>query len=142
MHALRHGVWQSVCEELGIDESAFVSMAAVLAADDAQWRQDGSDASGTGDRSRNPARDRSRSPARDRSRSPARERTTADAASSGLLDDLVSVIRTSGRKIAAPGRYIYAFYDTRVFTKLAVPDATSFKGGQSYHRFIGLSEVP
>ena len=41
----------------------------------------------------------------------------------------------------APGRYIYAFYDTVKFTKIAVPDATSFKGGQSYHRFIGLSEV-
>ena len=38
----------------------------------------------------------------------------------------------------APGRYMYAFYDTAVFTKSAVPDSTSFKGCQSHHRFIGL----
>ena len=40
----------------------------------------------------------------------------------------------------AVDRYLYAFYDTSRFTKNAVPDATSFKGGQSHHRFIGLSE--
>eukprot|EP00966_Prymnesium_polylepis_P127467 2948409-Prymnesium_polylepis.1 len=39
----------------------------------------------------------------------------------------------------AVDRYIYAFYDTSKFTKFAVPDATSFKGGQNHHRFIGLS---
>jgi hypothetical protein len=35
-------------------------------------------------------------------------------------------------------RYLYAFYDTAKFTKFAVPDATSFKGCQQQHRFIGL----
>ena len=40
----------------------------------------------------------------------------------------------------AVGRYIYAFYDTAKFTKFAVPDATSFKGCQAHHRFIGLCE--
>jgi len=39
----------------------------------------------------------------------------------------------------APGRYIYAYYDTSKFTRFAVPEATSFKGCQSHHRFIGLS---
>ena len=38
----------------------------------------------------------------------------------------------------AVDRYIYAFYDTAKFTKFAVPDATSFKGCQGHHRFIGL----
>lgn len=33
------------------------------------------------------------------------------------------------------GRYIY---DTAKFTRFAVPDATSFKGCQQHHRFIGL----
>ena len=40
----------------------------------------------------------------------------------------------------AVGRYIYAFYDTAKFTRFAVPDATSFKGCQQHHRFIGLCE--
>lgn len=40
----------------------------------------------------------------------------------------------------APSRYIWAFYDTSKFTKFAVPDATSFKGCQDHHRFIGLGQ--
>lgn len=38
----------------------------------------------------------------------------------------------------AVDRYMYAFYDTAKFTRFAVPDATSFKGCQQQHRFIGL----
>lgn len=40
----------------------------------------------------------------------------------------------------APGRYIWAYYDTSKFTKFTVPDASSFKGCQENHRFIGLCE--
>jgi len=40
----------------------------------------------------------------------------------------------------AVGSYVYAFYDTAKFTRFAVPDATSFKGCQQNHRFIGLCD--
>lgn len=38
----------------------------------------------------------------------------------------------------APGRYIWAYYDTKHFTKFIVPDATSTKGCQEQHEFVGL----
>ena len=51
-----------------------------------------------------------------------------------------SVAKSDKAGWEAVGRYIYAYYDTAKFTKFAVPDATSFKGCQSHHRFIGLCE--
>jgi len=38
----------------------------------------------------------------------------------------------------APGRYIWAFYDTAKFTKFTVPDSDGFKGGRDHHEFVGL----
>ena len=39
----------------------------------------------------------------------------------------------------APGRYIWAFYDSKLFTQLLVPDA-KLKGCQENHEFVGLCQ--
>ena len=58
----------------------------------------------------------------------------------GAFDRQPSVAKADKSGWEAVGRYIYAFYDTAKFTRFAVPDATSFKGCQQHHRFIGLCE--
>ena len=41
----------------------------------------------------------------------------------------------------AVGRYFYGFYDTRLFTKEAVPEADGFDGSSQIHQIYGLCEA-
>lgn len=41
----------------------------------------------------------------------------------------------------AAGRIFYGFYDTRLFTKEAVPEADGFDGSAKIHQVVGLSEA-
>ena len=42
----------------------------------------------------------------------------------------------------APESYYYGYFDTRLFTKAAVPDAEGFKDCRKHNVFMGMSKDP